>query len=221
MWYHTFNFNLSNHKKNEHNVDDIPCEVCEFVGKNIKEYKRHVESNHAEENRNKGKTGKTASPENVKKTKQKTSDHVKIPCDICEYTSKSAEDVIHHSVAIHQQKADNEKPSYKCDRCDYQGAVEAHFKKHFDKLNVGGERIQPELRSKKLCFNWNRGHCSFDTKCRFEHKEILPCMFKERCSRQDCKYWHEAKTGKFPFLDLYQQQFGPNLLPRMEFPSRN
>ena len=35
--------NLSNHKKNEHTVNDIPCELCEFVGKNSKEYQRHFE----------------------------------------------------------------------------------------------------------------------------------------------------------------------------------
>ena len=26
-------------------------------------------------------------------------------------------------------------------------------------------------------------------------------MFKDKCSRSDCRFWHEAASGKFPFLD--------------------
>ena len=103
----------------------------------------------------------------------------------------------------HQKKA-----NYACERCDFIASSEEHFKKHLELAHDFNVRrftkVSHAKKSNKLCINWNRGHCTFDKKCKFEHKEMPPCMFMERCNRMDCVYWHKASTGKFPFLECPQ-----------------
>ena len=104
---------------------------------------------------------KANSKERVKNNSNKSSeDGVQIPCDICDFTSVSAGDFINH----------------------------ISFKKHLElphKWNVGGWSTVNSSKSKKLCIYWNQGHCSYNRDCKFEHKEIAACLFKERCSRPD------------------------------------
>ena len=151
------------------------------------------------------------------------SGNVKIPCDMCDFTSISADDFIKHIETKHQKKADNCKViEYKCGRCDYEGRSEEQFKRHLEiahSLNVGGFTKVNNGKFKRLCINWNRGHCSYDTNCKFEHKEMTQCIFKERCARVDCTYWHEAYTMKFPFLE-FRPQFNPNPSEGRYYPSQ-
>ena len=132
---------------------------------------------------------------------------------MCDFTSKSADDYIKH-IEIKHQKKDESIKEYACDRCDYKGRSEGQFKTHLEvahKLNVGGfTNVSHSKKSKNLCISWNQGHCTYGQRCRFEHNEIPPCMFKDRCAKADCKYWHEASTGKFPFLGYRSQQSFPN-----------
>ena len=217
--------NLRNHVKQKHTVIQLPCELCNYVATTPQEYEKHVENKHLDRNSS-SNNKKSSKPNNKKEAKddsrKKRDDNVKIPCDICDFTSASAEDFITHVETKHyQQSSSADQSHYECNRCDYKGSDEAYFKKHLEKaheLNVTGRITH---KSKKLCINWNQGHCSYDNECRFEHKEIQACMFKERCSRMDCKFWHESKTGKFPFLDLYHHQLNPNLPPKMAYPRRN
>ena len=97
---------------------------------------------------------------------------------MCNFNLVFAEDFINHIETKHQKKADYRE--YTCDRCDYVGRSEEQFKKHLEvahDLNVGGFTKVSNSNAKKLCINWNRGHCTFDNKCRFEHKEMPPCMY--------------------------------------------
>ena len=74
-----------------------------------------------------------------------------------------------------------------------------------DLINKGFTKVSYS-QPKKLCIQWNRGHCTFDTKCRFAHEEMVACNFAEGCSRMECKFWHAASTGKFPFLEHGRRQ---------------
>ena len=248
--------NLNEHKKSDHQVSLIPCDLCDYVGKCTADYNNHVKDKHSEQNtaaNNRRRTGvsdktdeivnneandtvkdKDNNKEKAKtkvnnktETQQRKQNNIEIPCDLCKFKSKSADDFINHIETKHQSKGNNssEKPCYECDRCDYKGTVEEYFKKHLESahnLNVGVKKPSVTNYPKKLCMNWNRGFCSYDdNKCRFEHKDMQACMYRERCSRRDCTFWHEAQSGKFPFLDYYQQQFNPNLQPRMNVLRRN
>ena len=208
--------NLREHNKSDHEESLLPCELCEFIGKSMDDYNRHIKQKHSEQNsttknRSEDKNNKSA----PKKTKQ---NGVEIPCDICKFKSTSAEDFIKHIEIKHQSNTtkSREKPVYECGKCDYKSTGEDQFKKHLEvahKLNVGGRKTQ--MKSRKLCINWNRGHCLFNTDCRYAHEEIEACKFNRRCSRPDCKFWHEAQSGKFPFLDSRQ------LFPRTTVRSQN
>jgi hypothetical protein len=145
-----------------------------------------------------------------------------IPCDMCSFTSVSADDYIKHIETKHQKKSVDEK-EYACGRCDYKGRLEAQFKTHLEvahNLNVGGfTKVSYSKNSKNPCLNWNRGNCNFDN-CKFEQKEIPACRFNNRCSRVDCTFWHEEYTGKFPFLAYRPRQKNPNWLPRGQHPGQ-
>ena len=127
-------FNLSEHK---HTDNQIPCELCKYSGKNIEDYQRHVEMKHA------AKNGKSSKKEQLKKSvNNPKNNNVKIPCDLCEFTSISAEDFIKHIETNHQEKINsgNEMPSYECDKCDYMGTGEFHFKKHLEAAECWGNK---------------------------------------------------------------------------------
>ena len=168
--------NLSEHNKSEHEVSLIPCDLCDYVGKSTTDYSNHVGDKHGEQNEtannnvHKNNTcGKEKEKDKKEKNdnneaKKKKQNNVEIPCDLCNFKSKSADDFIKHIESKHQNKADTstEKPCYECGRCDYKGTSEDHFKKHLEtahKLNVVGRRPSNENKSRKLCINWNRGHC--------------------------------------------------------------
>ena len=207
--------NLKVHMTSDHEDTPLPCDLCEFIGKSMDDYNRHIKQKHAEQNStSKKKTEDKKEESTRKKTKQNA---VVIPCDICNFKSSSAEDFIQHIENKHQSNTtkSTEKPVYECGKCDYKSSGEDQFKKHLElahKLNVGGRKTQ--MKSRKLCINWNRGHCLFSD-CRYAHEEIEACKFNRRCSRPDCKFWHEAQSGKFPFLDSRQ------LFPRKTFQSQN
>jgi uncharacterized C2H2 Zn-finger protein len=191
--------------------------LCEFIGKSEAEYQKHVYNEHTQQK----EQSESRSQDKVKKTKTKSSDNVKIPCDMCKFTSVSAENFIEHIESKHQQKTEHAK-SYACNRCDFEGKSEEQFKKHLEvahKLNAGGftkvfaksyacSRCDFEGRSqeqfkkhlevahelnaggftkvshgkppKKLCIQWNRGHCI----CNFAHEEMLACKFAGGCAIQ-------------------------------------
>ena len=192
-----------------------------FVAKSIYKYDTHAKTMHAGP---KDTSCKAKSKEKVINPSNKSrNDGAKSPCDICEFTSVSADDFINHIENKHKKNGQNRaKIQYSCGKCDFKAVEESSFKKHLElahKLNVGGWSTVNSSKSKKLCIYWNRGHCSYNRDCKFEHKEIAACVFKERCSRPDCKYWHEAHTGKYPFLDYRQRQQNPNQTSRMGFQS--
>ena len=215
----SINANLTEHKKSSHAEVRLPCELCDFVAKSADDYKKHDENEHdSPKNVNKNDNAKKSYADKVKhnqnqnKKKENTAG-VKIPCDLCNFTSTSADDFIKHIESKHQKTN-----VYPCDRCDYEGKSEEQFKRHLDSvhnLNTRGfSTVSHAKNSNKLCINWNRGHCTHQN-CKFVHNEIPPCMFKERCARTECKFWHEPQTGKFPFLDL--RRSNPNVWPRGEF----
>ena len=217
--------NLKDHKKLKHEVSLIPCEVCEYVGKSSNDYNRHVKDKHAERNPRSSDDSTSKNKENVKKSSDNSKqNYVEIPCDLCKFKSTSAEDFIKHIENKHQEKPENSS-AYDCDKCDFKGKGEDQFKKHLGtahNLNVGGWKTPQHNRSSRPCINWNRGQCGYDeSKCRYDHVEIIRCLFKERCSRSDCRFWHERSSGKFPFLDYHNRHNGPNIHPRRAFHHRN
>ena len=120
---------INEHKKTKHAVVTLPCDLCDFIAKTTEEYKKHVESKHGqspkEGTKHKGK-GKKSFAAKVKdnvddKTKKKeTIQGVKIPCDLCNFTSVSAEDFIKHIESKHQTQEENGTPAvYECNRCDF------------------------------------------------------------------------------------------------------
>ena len=196
-------------------IDEIPCDLCEYVAKSIFDYDKHAKSKHVDQS-------KSSKPANEKNTSNSKETGVKIPCDLCQFTSASADDFIKHIETKHQKNVKVSKQTqYECGKCDFKANEEVNFKKHLEmahRLNVGGWKTVNRGKSNNLCIYWNRGHCNYDLDCKFEHREITACLFKERCSRPDCKYWHAAQTGKYPFLDHRNSQ---NLTPRRPFQRRN
>ena len=167
----------------------------EYVAKSIFDYDKHAKTKHDDRS-------KSSKPTNKKNTSNPKEAGVKIPCDLCEFTSTSADDFINHIETMHQKNVkDSKQTQYKCGKCTL-------------KLNVGGWKTV-NRQSDKLCIY------NYDLDCKFEHREITACLFKERCSRPDCKYWHEAQTGKYPFLDHHHRKHSTNLPRRMPFQRRN
>ena len=86
------------------------------------------------------------------------------------------------------------------------------FKDHLRQKHGRGSQLSSRtypdkntFKSNKLCVHWNRGHCRFtESTCRFVHKEIPACRYQENCTKYSCLYYHEPRTGKFPFLDRVQ-----------------
>ena len=223
---------INEHKKTKHADVTLPCDLCNFIAKTTEEYKKHVESKHGqspiEGTKHKGKGKKSFAAkdkDNVKdnvndKTKKKeTTQGVKIPCDLCNFTSVSAEDFIKHIESKHQTQEENGTPAvYECNRCDFKAKSEEQFKKHLQdghKLNTGGfKKVSYSKKSMKPCIYWNRGHCSVKS-CKYEHVNIPSCTYNERCAKPECKFWHESYTRKFPFLEY--RQYRPNVWPRREY----
>ena len=183
----------------------------EYVAKSIFDYDKHAKTKHDDRT-------KSSKPTNKKNTSNPKEAGVKIPCDLCEFTSTSADDFINHIETMHQKNVkDSKQTQYKCGKCDFKANEEVNFKKHLElahKLNVGGWKTV-NRQSDKLCIY------NYDLDCKFEHREITACLFKERCSRPDCKYWHEAQTGKYPFLDHHHRKHSTILPRRMPFQRRN
>ena len=207
--------NLYDHKKFKHPVEDIPCDICDYVANSIQNYDKHVKSKHEATNEH-TRSSKSKKKETDKKASKKSKEtNVKIPCDLCGFTSVSAEDFIDHIETNHQNKSKGSKTSnYKCGKCDYKSYEETEFKKHLEiahKLNVGGwKTVNNRSSAKKPCVYWNQGKCRKEN-CTYEHREIAACAFNDRCSRSDCKYWHESFTGKYPFLGFRNLNRSPNL----------
>ena len=207
--------NLNDLKKFKHPVEVIPCDICDYVAKSLQDYDKHAKSKHGAEDEH-TKSNKSKKKETNKKDSNKTKEtQVKIPCDLCEFTSVSAEDFINHIETNHQKHSKGSKTEqYACGKCDYKSHQEIYFKKHLEvehKLNVGGwKTVNKTNRPIKPCVYWNQGNCKKDN-CTFEHEEIAACVFKERCSRSDCKFWHESFTGKYPFLGFRHSNRSPNL----------
>lgn len=164
-----------------------------------------------------------------RKNDNKTAENsVKIPCDLCNYTSNSASDFIKH-IDSHNN-SDNIIP---CDVCDYKGSSMEDFKTHIEAVHSEKRSIKtpplvptengiwnkvydkPPMKNKLLCLYWNRGFCRFaDDTCRYTHKEIPPCRYQASCKKHDCKYYHEKKTGLFPFLGQMTNSGRPVSSPR-------
>ena len=216
---------MNDHKKAKHAGDEIPCDICEYVANSIYDYDRHAKTKHADRYEG-SKSNKPTSKKEVRNTSGKSNKEagVKIPCDLCAFTSVSADDFIKHIENKHQQNAKEiTKNQYTCGKCDFRASDEVSFKKHLEsahKMNVGGWQTinRSSGKSNKLCLYWNQGHCRYNLECRFEHKEIEACVFKERCSRTDCRFWHEASSGKYPFLDRRHLKQVQNQQPRTTFP---
>ena len=89
-----------------------------------------------------------------------------------------------------------------CDICDANLDSQGAFKVHIE--DVHGLKVRHNGQNRKksgYCVYWNRGHCKYsDDKCFYEHKKIPTCRYQERCNRDDCKFFHEARLRKFPFL---------------------
>ena len=169
--------NLNDHISAKHDAAQIPSELCKFVSKTPNEYRKHVNDKHPQKENPKNKENEKSSTKSTNNSiKRKDDSNVKIPCDMCDFTSKSADDYIKHIEIKHQKKYESIK-EYACDRCDYKGRSEGQFKTHLEvahKLNVGGfTKVSYEKKSKNLCISWNQGHCTYGQRCRFEHKDFF------------------------------------------------
>ena len=119
-----------------------------------------------------------------------------MPCELCDYKAKSASNFKEHIEVAHgiklngalKQRTERGNTA----RVEGFGMANDSFNTVFHKDN---------RKKKGFCVWWNRGHCHYDDNTFFyEHKNIPACRFQERCSRSDCKFYHEADLGKFPFL---------------------
>ena len=154
----------------------------------------------------------------TKKANKTTKTSVQIPCDVCDFSSISASDFLNH-IKTHEKPEEN--TCIPCDLCDYNAPSIEIFKSHIGnahKNNQQQNNLKSDFRGNsvvkhsppntgrfnkfdRLCLHWNRGRCKYpDNECRFRHEEIPPCRFQGRCNRNDCRYFHERSTGRFPFL---------------------
>ena len=141
-----------------------------------------------------------------KETKSKCA-YVAIPCDLCSFKCKTASDYMKHI-----EEHGKSKP-VSCNMCDFSTKSADILKKHVEKTHMTkvAEKVK-NIQKSGYCVYWNRGHCNFDVnKCRYEHKDIPPCKFQERCKKPDCKFFHEYSLGRFPFLGSRSNQ---NLRPQ-------
>ena len=216
---------MKQHVIAKHEGLNITCDLCEFVG-NAENYLNHMKNTHSNsrsdfvgEQDRKGKRKESYS----KITKAKNS-NVVIPCDICSFVGKTALDYIKHIEEHNREKADNTLP---CELCDYKAKSASTFKEHIESVHgikVNGTSKQSSFRTvnskknikkKGFCVYWNRGRCNFnDRTCFYEHKNIPACRFQDRCYKPDCKFYHDASLGKFPFLEL--RKFSRNLYQKTE-----
>ena len=181
---------------------------CGFKG-SLEEFAVHMKNNHSQPpNIN----------QNVDEDRKQSPGSVKIPCDICDFVAASTRMYIKHIESKHQSKEkDNSNTEYclPCEKCKFVAKTEEEFKCHLERihsLKVKENMQETRKNSKaKLCVYWNRGHCSFNQKCKNVHEEIPACRFQTRCNRSDCKFWHEPITGKFPFLGQVRFPQPPHL----------
>ena len=149
--------------------------------------------------------------------RKQSSGSVKIPCDICSFVAASPRMYIKHIESKHQPQGKNNSEEYclPCEKCKFVAKTEEEFKYHLERIhNLKVKENLQETRTNskgKLCIYWNRGHCSFNQKCKNVHEEIPACRYQTRCNRSDCKYWHEPITGKFPFLGQVRYPQPPQL----------
>ena len=157
--------------------------------------------------------------------------NVTIPCDVCSFVGKTAAEYMKHIEDHNKEKAESILP---CELCDYKARSAQSFKLHIetahgikvkDAINKDAQKPDEEFRFAKsggrkvklgLCVFWNQGFCKYDAlNCRFEHKNISPCRYQERCNKPDCKFYHDASLGKFLFLGSRTRTFqSPQLQPR-------
>jgi hypothetical protein len=114
--------NLITHKKTKHAIIRLPCDVCDFIAKTPEEYKKHVDDKHTshqeEARKDEGKKTYADKVKNQQSKKKESQSALKIPCDLCNFKSVSAEDFIKHIEMKHQKKSADVK-EYACGRCDF------------------------------------------------------------------------------------------------------
>ena len=195
--------------KAKHEDIMIPCEKCDFSG-NPEQFVNHIKMSH-EQNESDVKSKQEKGKKNSNKNAKKSS--ISIPCDACSFVGKTASEFMKHIEDHNKQKQDTLLP---CDLCDYKARSASSFKEHIEiahKMKVDKNSSESEWKQNRtnninnrkvgLCVFWNRGSCKYDdVSCRFEHKNILPCTYQERCYKAECKFYHEPTTGKFPFLGM-------------------
>ena len=135
---------------------------------------------------------------------------------MCSFVGKTAADVMKH---IEEHNKKGIETCLPCELCDYKAKTSQNFKEHIEKAhgvkinkNVRFEEVtNKDIKSKSgYCIYWNRGHCNFqDRKCRFIHQNIPACRYQERCSKPECKFFHDPSLGKFPFLGMRPRTENP------------
>ena len=146
--------------------------------------------------------------------------NVTIPCDVCSFVGKTATDYMKHIEDHNKEKVESILP---CELCDYKARSANSFKVHIetahgikvkDAVYKDTHKSDEEFRFVKSdgrkvksgpCVFWNRKYD--DHSCRFEHKNISPCRYQQWCNKPECKFYHDASLGKFPFLGLRPRTF--------------
>ena len=180
--------------------ESIPCDLCQFTG-TLDEYTLHIKNTH------KDRTSANKNKEDSNELRSQPKAALQIPCDICKFIASSTTMYVKHIETKHQTKdnaSNTEESCFSCDKCNFTAVTEREFKSHLEhthRLRVKENRQNSMMNTEaRLCIYWNRGRCSYGQQCKFIHKDIPACTFQNRCNRSDCKFWHEATTGKFPFL---------------------
>ena len=157
---------LNQHKNNKHVTEIIPCEFCKYKG-SLEEFAVHMKNTHNNPPCSNGNKNSEHSNENRKQTTQ----NVRIPCDICDFVASSTRMYTKHIESKHQPKVVNNSNEMclPCEKCSFVAKTE--FKCHLEERH--GLKVKEETKnnsSGKLCIYWNRGHCSFNQKCKFVHE---------------------------------------------------
>ena len=161
-------------------------------------------------------------PKMPQKTNLLVNGSKEIKCTVCDFTTRK-DDVLKEHISMIHKKCDvcpeilsshtalrehNEQihGKYKgymleCGQCKFSAINKMHLKRHIDRHHREPQQHKTkQVKINIMCKNWRSGHCSFQEKCRFEHK-IIWCRFERNCrNMNNCKFEHKANHMGTPSL---------------------
>ena len=117
-------------------------------------------------------------PGSSSKNKKSNNEEMRLPCDVCKFVARTDSELNRHLENIHR----------------------------FVRVNRQRNAFTKEERKKNgLCFQWNNGSCRFDEFCKFAHDEIPQCYYDGRCTKTDCRFYHNQQKHETPAPFLYRR----------------